>query len=526
MNRFKPARQIFFLLIFVAFLLRLALLFRPEDLFHARPIIEDAYYSLSVARSLAYGHGLTVDGVHLTNGIQPLIVFLYAPFYFFFTDETALRLCLLLCVMIEFTLAYLCVILVRSSYKKAKENAPGTHAAYFSGILFLWTYSSTVYTLNGLETGLSAVFVLASTLYYLKKFLSQPDQVSLKENFLLGFMLGLMILARIDTVFFVLVILGYHITINRRETIGKRFIQTSIIGGIASMISFPWWWYNLHYFGHFVPTSGLSQSQLIPVGENITALIQLIINSFLFIGYIPYKRSLGVIHSMLITAIIFSTLIIMVVPTIRSQANEVVQSIKKNWKLKYVVLPTVFSLAMIVYYTVAFGAPHFLARYLFVFHVLVISFASILLTELWQYYSNNYPHVARTVAIIFSSIVLFVFAYTYRWNFQPSIAQQNDFLQISKWIQRHTSPTETVGMGQSGTAGYFNTNVTNLDGKVNFNLVRARWSNNSCAYMESARFDYLIDWQKFFDDLSLCRVLENYKRIDSVGRFIVYKRMR
>ena len=69
-------RTVFKLLCALAIVLRIALLFRGDELFYARPFIEDAYYSLSVAQSLGNGNGITVDGVHLTNGIQPLIFFL------------------------------------------------------------------------------------------------------------------------------------------------------------------------------------------------------------------------------------------------------------------------------------------------------------------------------------------------------------------------------------------------------------------------------------------------------------------
>ncbi|HXV23893.1 MAG TPA: hypothetical protein VED46_06515, partial [Alphaproteobacteria bacterium] len=46
---------------------------RPADMFRGgKPLVEDAYYSLSVARNLADGKGFTVDGEQLTNGVQPL----------------------------------------------------------------------------------------------------------------------------------------------------------------------------------------------------------------------------------------------------------------------------------------------------------------------------------------------------------------------------------------------------------------------------------------------------------------------
>ena len=46
-----------------------------------RPLTEDAYYALTVSRNLALGNGLTIDGVHATNGFQPLFTLLCALAY-------------------------------------------------------------------------------------------------------------------------------------------------------------------------------------------------------------------------------------------------------------------------------------------------------------------------------------------------------------------------------------------------------------------------------------------------------------
>lgn len=49
-----------------------SLVLRPAGHVYDMPLTEDGYYSLSVARNLAAGHGMTIDGINLTNGFQPL----------------------------------------------------------------------------------------------------------------------------------------------------------------------------------------------------------------------------------------------------------------------------------------------------------------------------------------------------------------------------------------------------------------------------------------------------------------------
>lgn len=43
---------------------------------YKKPFIEDAWYGFSVARNIANGSGVTIDGLQVTNGFQPLQVFI------------------------------------------------------------------------------------------------------------------------------------------------------------------------------------------------------------------------------------------------------------------------------------------------------------------------------------------------------------------------------------------------------------------------------------------------------------------
>ena len=56
------------------FLLRVAVLVRPLGVIDRLFVPDDTYYTLTIARSLARGHGPTVDGHVLTSGFQPLMI--------------------------------------------------------------------------------------------------------------------------------------------------------------------------------------------------------------------------------------------------------------------------------------------------------------------------------------------------------------------------------------------------------------------------------------------------------------------
>src|ERR1700756_2652071 len=70
----------------------------PDATVFMKPFSEDGYYSLAVARNIAAGHGMTIDGATLTNGIQPLLTVIQAGLFWIAGghDLTALRLVLIL----------------------------------------------------------------------------------------------------------------------------------------------------------------------------------------------------------------------------------------------------------------------------------------------------------------------------------------------------------------------------------------------------------------------------------------------
>ena len=104
LKSFAPkSRKIVFALIAITVVSRLVLAFRPEAKLASRPYLEDAYYAFNTAYYLSLGEGITADGVHPTNGIQPLIVFLYVPFFAIADGDKwlALRLIFILIALLE-----------------------------------------------------------------------------------------------------------------------------------------------------------------------------------------------------------------------------------------------------------------------------------------------------------------------------------------------------------------------------------------------------------------------------------------
>src|SRR5262249_40404689 len=175
------------------------LAFRPRPLLVLWPVLEDGFYSLSVARNIALGRGVTVDGVAPTNGFQPLFTFLTVPAFLAAAADRyeAVRLVLALhWVFYVGTAAVLGLVAARLS----ADRGPAPKTAISSAPAFLYLANPLVFQahFNGLETGCVLFWYAAVCLYAQRADLSAPRPLAT-----LGLLLGLTVLARIDAVFFV-----------------------------------------------------------------------------------------------------------------------------------------------------------------------------------------------------------------------------------------------------------------------------------------------------------------------------------
>ena len=93
------------------------------------------------------------------------------------------------------------------------------------------------------------------------------------------------------------------------------------------------------------------------------------------------------------------------------------------------------------------------------------------------------------------------------------------------WAEQH--PNLKIGMGQSGIASFFAPNVTNLDGKVNPDALKAIQGDSLGAYIKRTGFDYINDWVGIAEPIlrSAQRYGAEYAPVDTIERVILYKRV-
>ena len=231
-------------------LVRIFIALRPIDFPDRFFIPDDTYYTLTIARALAHGLGPTSDGVHLTNGFQPLIAFLMVPVFWFTSDpDHGLRAVLLLLAVVDGALAFA----LGEAARLMARRSPSAAAMMSTAI---WAASSVAVfcALGGLETSLSLLVSALLVLAWCKARRLGSDRWFLIS----GVLGGLTLLARIDTAFLVGGLGLWEIGRGRR--------RGAVMAGLGGAVAVaPWWLYELVRFHTVIPSSGQAVHHLMKI---------------------------------------------------------------------------------------------------------------------------------------------------------------------------------------------------------------------------------------------------------------------
>lgn len=504
------------IIVIVTIIMRLALMLRSEERIFTRPFNEDSFYLFSTAEHFAYGNGFSVDGVQPTNGVQPLIIFFYAPLFLIagFQKLLVLKLAFILVALFDSISAVLLAVLIKRMTVAKENDAPFWKSPpLLAAGLWATLYPIYVHTACGLETGLYSTLLIASLVVYSGILRKRAEGIQVRggDTLFLGILLGFTVLARIDASIFIGMIC-LHEMIKQK---GQGVKNALIIGVSAFLISSPWWWYNYSTFGHIMPQSGFAESLVDETSRNIWQALTVIADSFSVFFFLPKSVEISNTISLIWTVAVFGGIYYIL------KVTKLWGTVLRNYRIE-VLLPLLFTcLIFTVYYVFFFSAPHFIPRYFQPYRILVLILAALALPSIIQQLLNS----KITKALLYSFIVIaFLFSYV-RYGYYFTINDYSDFYLTGKWAEK-TAPAR-VGMDQSGTAGFVASNVVNLDGKVNIGALRARQKGDIGAYVAQEQFEYIADWQEKVDEITASAKRHGFAYVlhDSIGRVKIYKRV-
>ncbi|KPK95970.1 hypothetical protein AMJ80_02585 [bacterium SM23_31] len=399
---------------------------------------DDAYYFFKIAENVAHGKGLSFDGINKTNGFQPLWLYVLIPIYLIYSGspETMLRIILIFQVGL-ITGAALIIYRVHADFFSRKISL-------ISGIGYIMVVF--VPSTNGME---SALLILMLSLLFAYGWKGKVfSRHSPKRGLFFGIVLGLVMLARLDTVFLGAAISAFCVIQIAREPLKRRdhLIRLILIITGASLIVSPYLLFNYLEFGSIMPISGALKSSFPKI-----SLSRDIINFFA-------KRYL----LFAILAFVYFLWKIVSLKKFYNSANET-----RYYEICMLVLSTAIVLHFahtVIFMKWAVFGWHFIPYALFI--TLAISeIIAFFLSSNWKIIFN-YIYWFGIIVIIFAGGFII-----YKRNYRPldkisswSVSSYN----AAVWTRENTNKSDIIAMIDAGIFGYFSQrSVINLDGIVN-----------------------------------------------------------
>jgi hypothetical protein len=440
----------------VGLALRLYLLSQPLDSLDGLTLPDDTYYLLEVAKSVGQGRGL-VCGDTPTSGIQPLFVLLAAPLYIGSEGTDVAELDELargaLWIPVVFDVLLLAVALLTLARLGARLGLVFFAATWAVGPPFLWN------ALNGMETSIAAALLLL----VVHLFAFHP-----RARFLLGLVLGLAVLARID-----LAAVGGWIglTLLWRAWKGQETPRGTVLALLSIGLGFalvygPWLVYLYSQTGDIYPTSGAANrviSEGVPVG-------------------LALRNGLVVIFMVRVVSVAFVLAVASMAPPHRAKLLPLLRRLS----------PLVaFAGFAFLAYTLYLRIPWFQARYLFPVSIALLLCGAMAVDILF----TSLP--ARLAPWITLACALLPSLVDPRLRLLFAGGPTPGYRDSALWARNFFHAGTVIGSRPSGAITYYaqpGVTVVNLDGVVDADALDAIHSGELGVYLKSRGVNHVIGW--------------------------------
>jgi hypothetical protein len=470
--------------------LRLLMAWASIDTLVQKTLPDDAFYYFAIARNVWVGNGVSVDGVTPTNGFHPLwALALLLPFAARQSADLPLHLGLSLAALFDVGAAFLAYLTVR---RVMGLIIGGVLAAG----LFALNLVVAMESLNGLETALGVFCFALTTFVYLTR-IDGRENVGLGNWALLGLVIGLMLLARTDSVLFAIVI-GLHALWKGRRGLMRTLVGLTLVVLVTALLLAPWLAWNLASFGTIIQSSAIAAPSVFR-----RALFEPLANGVPFIqvwqsGFWPviYLSLLLAFRyaGLLWTALLVALLLRRVLFPPGGQSPEGAQEERDRYPA-ILLLPLIGAVLPLLIHT-------FIRWYPRSWYYVPLAWASALAVgpALARVGSRlNTVYVGRVlvrVGLAALGVVLMLQGIkSWRDGLYP---WQNHMLAGAHWIATRAPTDAIVASFNSGLQAYYGDRpIVNLDGVVDWGAIRAGENRSLLGYAQQRGATHLLDYEAY-----------------------------
>jgi len=467
----KKINFLLLVILIISLIIELLISLQDNGTLLKKILLDDAFYGISISKNIALGNGITYNGVDTTNGFQPLWIFAIVPIFLIIKDiNLAVNAILIFASVLNVLTAF--IIFKFSKHLFNEKIAIVSTALYALNPLIMFQM------LSGIDTAIYIFFVMLTLFYY---YLIK-DNLNRKNTLILGILIGLSILGRMDAVFLLAsIILAILIETKNKYMRLKNFI---FIAFAAALILSPWFLWSYLTFKTITQSSAIAKYSMshgifpffdLKEPKTLSEIISMVTESLIrTVG--SFLNQLGIVEYN-ITPITILLLIFILIPLIFS--FKIVKKLKVN--LTYAIL-------LILFYS------------FYMWNVQIRYFTPVIPTVIIMISYGLYNltrRFKRSDLILLILVVIFLFLMLFngyrQWE-NGYYNWQEEMYENTIWIKENTNPSDVIGSFNSGIQLYFSERkVINLDGVLNFDAIEAIKNKSVIKYMKSRNVTYLVD---------------------------------
>ncbi len=468
--------------------LRLTLAWLPTATLVQKTLPDDAFYYLTIARNVAQGQGVTLNGLEPTNGFHPLwAMLLLLPYRLFQTDaDLPLHLSLTLGALLDVLTVYWVARIVHSLTQSRA-------AALVSALLYALTPTLAMEAVNGLETSLATTLYAAAFCFYLTRVRNATGD-TLRSYLALGGLGGLLVLARTDTAL-LLVFLAIDLLFILRQKIRRKLPHLLAALAVFIVVLAPWLWWNWRTFGSLMQSSGvafptLTRSYVLADGLLSPTFVRRATPFVNLAGQLLWRYS-GLGWTVLLAGLLLARILR---PWLRGPL-----SLDLRARLLPLWPAVLAALTVLLLHT-------FYRWYPRSWYFVPLAFAAALLTGVGAAsveqtlrqttFANRWLPAALAVGLV--AVLALQGIREWRTGFYP---WQKHMFDAAHWVANNTEPPAVIGAFNAGLMSYYSQRTTlNLDGVTSWSALAALRNRRLLDFMAAQGVDYLVDYEGYILD--------------------------
>ncbi|ADI74113.1 hypothetical protein Metev_1244 [Methanohalobium evestigatum Z-7303] len=466
--------KLLLLIISISFIFKLLLIHQDINTILNKFLADDTYYYYSLVRNIIDGKGIVFNYGIPTNGFHPLYVIILIPlFKLLYPLGINAPVYASLILMIIFSIGT--SIIIYLIMKNVLNKKAGLLAA------FIWLFNPNILfvTLSAMETPIQIFFISLLTYYIVSK--SNIPKLSIKESAIIGLLIGLIFLSRMDGVFIGIGVISALVLRNFKQ---NKLETKSLIAIIstASLTVVPWLMWSFIKLNRITPISG---EALRILRLNSNTYPDLVFNSI-------YSTLSSVAHFFLnleysgtgYLSLFFFLFVPILILTLKR--DRIV--FKLIYTFDFLVISSIIYFLFYWFYEIGFRSWYTIYTYF----LLTILFSAIIVKLIQELK----PKKRQLAYILVIFILIFSFSFGGFVQYKEGQHPQEELKwRIGNYVNNNISPNNTIGSFNTGIYQYYTPkhNVINLDGVMNPKALKAMKKGNITGYMMKNNIAFIID---------------------------------